>query len=131
MTLHLIGTWLNINSLTYRTRFYSIHQLSNSNNPALPPVHAKINPPTSMGACTTSLVSIPMHGCLPFYPFYTKHLHAYPLYPKHPKLPYTPISVVPSLVSIHIYLGNLTFSLRPDEGASVWRQQKLVCNNCE
>ena len=34
----------------------------------------------------------------------------------------------PFAVSTHIYLYNLTFSSRPDEAASVWRLQKLVCN---
>ena len=50
------------------------------------------------------------------------------LIPKHPKLP---VSVAPALVSTHIYLGSLTFSLKPDEVALVWRQQKLVFNKCE
>ena len=51
--------------------------------------------------------------------------------PLIPQTPYTPISVAPSLVSTHIYLGSLTFSLRPDKVASVWRQWNLVFNKCE
>ena len=46
-----------------------------------------------------------------------------------PKLLYTPISVASSLISAHFYLHSLTFSLRPDEVVSVWRQQKLVLIN--
>ena len=38
-------------------------------------------------------------------------------------------TIGPSLVSTHTYLCSLTFSLRPDEVASVWRQQKLVFEN--
>ena len=43
----------------------------------------------------------------------------------------TPISVALSLVSTHFYLCSLTFSLRPDELASVWRQQKLIFNKID
>ena len=43
-----------------------------------------------------------------------------PLIPITPLLSYFPISVVPSLVSTHIYLCSLTFSIRPDEAVSVW-----------
>ena len=51
------------------------------------------------------------------------HLPAQPLYPIHP---YSPVSVMPSLVRTHIYLFSETFSLRPDEVATVWWLQKLV-----
>ena len=37
--------------------------------------------------------------------------------------------MAPYVVSTYIYLGSVTFSLRPDEAASVWRQQKLVFKN--
>ena len=71
----------------------------------------------------------PLWRCLPL----STPLHHTPphitLIPKHPKLPYNPISVVPSLVSTNIYLCSLTFSLRPDEVASVLRQQKPVFKN--
>ena len=43
--------------------------------------------------------------------------------------PYSPISVAPSLVSTHFYLCSLTFSLRPDEAASVWRLESLSVIN--
>ena len=39
-----------------------------------------------------------------------------------PQIPYISFSVVPSLVNTHVYLCSLTFSLRPDEAASAWRQ---------
>ena len=67
-----------------------------------------------------------MWGCLPLSPNCITHFPTHPLYPK---LPYTPISVAPSLVSTHIYLCSLTFSLKPDEAASVCRQKKLVFKN--
>ena len=38
--------------------------------------------------------------------------------------------MVPFVVRTHIYLGSLTFSLTPDEAASVGRQRKLVLNKC-
>ena len=44
-----------------------------------------------------------------------------PLISKTPQTPLHPISVVLSLVSTHIYLCSLTFSLSPDEAASGWR----------
>ena len=47
--------------------------------------------------------------------------------PNTPCTPYTPISVAPCLVSMHLYSCSLTFSHRPDEVASIWRLQKLVC----
>ena len=34
--------------------------------------------------------------------------------------PYSLVSVAPSLVSTHIYSFGITFSLRPDEVATVW-----------
>ena len=52
-----------------------------------------------------------------------------PLIPKTPQTPYIPIAEVPSLVGTHIYLCSLTFSLRPEEAASVGKQQKLVFKN--
>ena len=45
-----------------------------------------------------------------------------------PILPLPPIYTVPSLVSTHIYLFSLTFSLGPDEATTVWWLQKLVCD---
>ena len=56
---------------------------------------------------------------------------SYPLYsPVTPLLiylsPYT--TTVPSLVSTNIYFISLTFSLGPDEVATVWWLQKLVCD---
>ena len=65
-------------------------------------------------------------GVPSFHPYHIIHL------PTHPSTHYTPtplISVAPSLVSTHYYLCNVTFSLRPDEVALVWRQGKLVKNN--
>ena len=55
--------------------------------------------------------------------------HCTPLIPKIPQTSFTQISVAQSLVSTDIYLCSLTFSLRPDEVASVWRQQNLVFKN--
>ena len=45
-------------------------------------------------------------------------------YSPTPSLTYT----VPSLVSTHMYLISLTFSLGPDEVATVWWLWKLVCD---
>ena len=42
--------------------------------------------------------------------------------------PLPPIQTAPSLGSTHIYLINLTFSLGPDEVATVWWLQKPVCD---
>ena len=43
-----------------------------------------------------------------------------PLIPIHPYSPHSPISVVPSLViTLYLYLLSLTFSLRPDEVATI------------
>ena len=44
---------------------------------------------------------------IPFIPYTS----LYPLISKTPQTPLHPISVAPSLVSTHIYLGNLTFVL--------------------
>ena len=49
-------------------------------------------------------------------------LHLYPV------LPYSLTYTVPSLVGTHIYLISLTISLGPDEVATVWWLQKLVCD---
>ena len=52
--------------------------------------------------------------------------------------PHTPPKSTPSLLphfsgalfgKYTIYSGSLTFSLRPDEAASAWREQNLVLNN--
>ena len=43
-------------------------------------------------------------------------------------IPFFLTYAVPSLVSTHIYLISLTFSLGPDEAARVWWLQKLVCD---
>ena len=43
-------------------------------------------------------------------------------------LPYSPTYTAPSLVSTLIYLISLTFSLQPDEVATVWWLCKLVCD---
>ena len=43
--------------------------------------------------------------------------------------PFYPVLRAPSLVSSHLILCSLTFSRRPDEAASVWRQRKLVYHN--
>ena len=51
---------------------------------------------------------------------------SHPLYPTYPPVLLT--YAAPSLVSTHIYLINLTFSLGPDEAATVWWLQKLVCD---
>ena len=54
-------------------------------------------------------------------------IRSIPLY--SPLIPqYSPTYTVPSLVSTHIYLISLTFSLGPDEAATVWWLQKLVCD---
>ena len=67
-----------------------------------------------------------MWGHLPLSPL-LYHAPPYtPLIPQAPKFFYTSISVAPSLVSTHFYLCSLTFSLRPDEVATVWRQLKHV-----
>ena len=58
----------------------------------------------------------------PFHPLLTLKL------PTHPNLLYTPVFMAPSLVSTHFDLCCLTFPHKPDEVASVWRLQKLVCN---
>ena len=51
---------------------------------------------------------------------YTPHLS--------PILPYSLTYTAPSLVSTHIYLISLTFSLGPDEAATVWWIQKHACD---
>ena len=48
------------------------------------------------------------------------------LIPNTPLLPYSPVSVTTSLVSTHIYLFSMAFSLRPDEVATIWWLQRLV-----
>ena len=79
------------------------------------------------GTHANSLVSIvPCGVAFPFHLYCTIYLPQAPYTQKHPKLSYTLISLSPSLVSAHIYICSLTFSLRPDEAASVWRQRKLV-----
>ena len=130
MTLCLIGTWASINSHTSGTRSCKTHHLFNVNKSSFTPLHG---PPYSFptnysGGMHIFLVSIPMWGHLHFTPTYHTP-PCTPLIPKTPQLPYSPVPVATSLVSTHIYLGSLTFSLRPDEAASVWRQQKLVLNN--
>ena len=50
----------------------------------------------------------------------------YSLLIPHTSTPIPPTYAVPSLVSTHIYLISLTFSLGPDEAATVWLWQKLV-----
>ena len=45
-----------------------------------------------------------------------------------PVLPYCLTYIAPSLVSTYFYLISLTFSLGPDEAATVWWLQKLVCD---
>ena len=70
-----------------------------------------------------SLVNIPNGGAsvppliLPTYPQY--HYSSTPLPPTYTVL---------SLVSTHNYLIGLTFFLGPDEVATVWWLQKLVCD---
>ena len=95
------------------------------------PLHGPLqttSPDNKWGADATSIDKCcPMLGCLPYHPYYY-HNNPTSHTPIHPKLPYTPSSVVPSFVTAHLYLCSLTFSLRPDEAASVWRQQKLVFN---
>ena len=59
------------------------------------------------------------------------HNHPHPSFtppctPLTPNTPYAPVSVTPSLVSTHIYLFSITFSLRPGEVATVWWLWKLV-----
>ena len=71
--------------------------------------------------CIHSMVSIPMRDASPFYPF-IPYTSPYPYTLNTPNSP-TPISVVPSLVNTHIYLGCLTFSLRD---SIKWIQTKLV-----
>ena len=67
-----------------------------------------------------SLVSIPSRGAsvptllLPTYP----HTYSSP----------TPIQTAPSFLSTYIYLISITFSLGPDEVATVWWLQRLVCD---
>ena len=75
------------------------------------------------------LVSIPMWMCLHFSPIHTYTSSHTPNTHSTPNSPTPSISVAPPLVGTYIYLGSLTFSFRPDEAASVWRQQKLVLNN--
>ena len=69
----------------------------------------------------------PIWGSLPFHPIV---LYTFPHTPntKNTQTPYNPVSMVPSLVSTHFYSCSLTFSLRSDEEASVWRQKKLSFN---
>ena len=84
----------------------------------------------AVGACVVAAVGLLCRshgkyshvGVPSFHPCHTIHLPTCYKYPKHPKFPYFPISVAPSLGSEHIYIGSLTFSLEPDEAASVWRQ---------
>ena len=63
-------------------------------------------------------------GCLSSTP-YTPCLS---LIPTTSLFPYSPIQTVPSLESTHTYLIGLTFSLGPDEAATVRWLQKLVCD---
>ena len=139
MTLHLIGTWESTNSHTFWIRFYRTHHHSRLNNTVLSPI------PPHMGQPHTSIPYNKLGGMCNYigkYCFLWECLlhitltisiipPPTPHAPKHPinqKLPYTPISVAPSLVRKDFYLCSLTFSHRPDEAASVWRLQKLVCN---
>ena len=47
-------------------------------------------------------------------------------YPPIPVFPYSLTYTAPYLLSTHIYLISLTFSLGPDEAATVWWVQKFV-----
>ena len=69
-----------------------------------------------------SLLSIPSGGP-----------QSHPLYSLLTPYQYSPTSLpptytAPSLVSTHNYLISLTFSLGPDEAATAWWLQKLVCD---
>ena len=70
----------------------------------------------------------PMWGCLPFHPYCVIIPPAHPSYPNIPNFPTHPFQWHQLLVRTHFYLCSLTFSVRPDEAASVWRQQKLIFN---
>ena len=82
MTLHLTGTWLNINSHTYGLQDTpaQITQLY------LPSLHGLIHPPTIIvGACTTSLSYVQV------LPFSSLWYHTPPDTPLLPKTPHTPL----------------------------------------
>ena len=76
---------------------------------------------------STKKVSIPCEGAT-ITPLCFLTPPCTPLIPSMPLHPYSSVSVVPSLVSTHIYLFSITFTLRPDETATVWWLQKLVYN---
>ena len=75
--------------------------------------------------------TLSLMSCQITHPNHSKHSHTpYTAVPIHP---YSPISVAPSLVGILYILFDLTFSLIPDELATVWWLQRLVSNilwNC-
>ena len=127
MTLHLIGTWVYINSYTFGTRYCKTHQLFSLNNPAL-----SLSPITIIVGGMHNFLGKYSHVGVPSFTLVTPY--TYPNTPNAQNTPisYFPISVAPSLVSTHIYLGSLTFSLRPDEVASLWSSESLsliILNN--
>ena len=102
---------------------------------------AQINPafPSPMPSPTRTTPPLPTHqlrgahvlfllgkfsrwGCLQYTP-------TLPYFTQAPIHPYSPCFSDAILVRCHIYLCSLTFSVRPDEAASAWRQQKLFKNN--
>ena len=81
----------------------------------------------TMGAHTTSFGKYnPMWECLPS-PTTPSYLPNTPNIPHAPNFPTPLIWVVPSLISTYLHLCSLIFFHRPEEAASVWRLQKLVC----
>ena len=97
----------------------------------LSPLHGPSLPPTIIVESMCNFIGkyCPMWGCLPFSSLlYHTPPHTPLITQNTPNSPSSPISVAPFLVSTHFSLCRVTFSIRPDEAASVWRQQKLVSN---
>ena len=74
-----------------------------------------------LGEPTIFLVSIPFGGATIHLPFLPLH----PLYSYTPNTPYFSGTIF-GKYQLFIYLFGLTFSLRPDEVATVWSLQKPV-----
>ena len=127
MTLLWTETWASTNCHMYGTKFYRTLQHFNLKKPTPPAPTGYQNSTAynSGGSTTIFLGGIPCGGATitPLSFFTPPHTL---LTPNTLQLPNFPVSVVPSLVSTHIYLFSITFALRPDKVATVWSLQKLV-----
>ena len=131
MTLHSTETWAGFNFHVFETKYYRTCPQFISSNPHSPTPHHKcfqpslLDTPSSPNAHWATLlflfVSNPGGGA-------SVPPLILPTYPPYQYSPYSPTHTytVPSLLSTHIYLISLTFSLGPDKAATVWWLQKLV-----